>query len=448
MSVLDDFAKKRAEKRKMTSHERDIYFATLSNDKTKADEILLFVRYFLLPLSAIWVAYVGNIHLSKELVGVVPDEHVWWIALGIPVVFQCIKAYCATTVFRAFHFRWYDNSKADFWIYTILAAITLFAFIWTLKISFWDVKETAKSNFVDKNTISLDAHLKAATADVDAQIMALSQKQAQTGSARWKNGKVDWAAQPIVAENAKTESALSTQRSTIVEAATKEFNEKKQRIEQQSQKSGGFFQRFGGYGELLEILCFILCGLLEKKMHKINTDDEEEEAKHSALPPHQQHSHNGNGQQHQQYQNKGRFTYFNRQDDGQVRNAYGDDVLHPINTTVSQSPLPVSQTFAAEDGDHADDVLALAMKRLKGFDDLFDQKHRNNETVAQNIHDILDQVLFKMKGTFRPSVEVHAKFSTYTLETLFPLLHEKQFRYPRQMQFEHWLRTVSPMPVG
>ncbi len=365
MSVLEEFAKKRAEKRKMSARERDIHFATLSNDKTKADEILLFVRYFLLPLSAIWVAYVGYIHLSKELVGVVPEEHVWWLAMGIPVIFQCIKAYCATTVFRAFHFKWYDRSDADFWIYLILAFITFFAFIWTLKISFWDVKDTAKSNFVDKNTVSLDAHLKAATADVDAQIAALGQKQTDAGSVRTKNGKVNWATQPIIAQNAKTEAALIDQRATIVGAATKEFNNKNQRIEVQSQKSGGFFQRFGGFGELLEILCFILCGLLEKKMHQLNCQDEDGEDRGNATLPHF-NAKNINGQTHPLHNKAPQRFYFNRESiDGNVMPApfpideLSRQPLFPPDTenTVSQFQPTVSQHYCADLTNQADWVL-------------------------------------------------------------------------------------------
>lgn len=137
-----------------------------------------------------------------------------------------------------------------------------------------------------------------------------------------------------------------------------------------------------------------------------------------------------------------RFTYFNRGDDGQVRNAYEQETS-PSKNTVSQFSQPVTQ-FDSDEATYADDVFLLAMKRIKGFVAGFDEKHRKNETVASNVHEILDSVLKKMKGTFRPSAEVHTRFSDYILHTLFPLLHEKGFPYLKTDRFLGWLRSVAP----
>ena len=194
-----------------------------------------------------------------------------------------------------------------------------------------------------------------------------------------------------------------------------------------------------------------LCGLLEKKMHQINSDDAEEN-NHSAPPPsHNQHSHTQNG--HAVDNNAQQRYYFTRTSPtGDVEAALEPQPLFQEpddreQTPVSHRPQTVTQVEAAQPGELADDVLRLALTRLQGHAANFDRKHGKNETTAQNIHAILDDTLKKMKGSFHPSIEVHARFSAYVLQTLFPLLRDKEYRYPQQTQFEGWLRTVAPIVV-
>lgn len=445
MSFLLELEKKRADKRHLSEKQHDEYLLSISNDETSADELRIVLKFVILPIFFIWVAYVGYIHLSKELVGVVPEQHIFWLAAGIPLLFQFIKAYCATKCLRAFHFKWYDKSAYDFWLYRMLGVLTVFAFIWTLKISFWDIKNTVEANYVERNTATLESHLKAATLDIDTKIEQQKQKEASLGSIV-NGGRINWAKQPIAAENAKSSSALDAQRAEIVTAATKEFEKRAGTIEKQSKTRGNFFQRFGGFGEVGEIICFILIGLLEAKLRNINRNTHNKISTPSpSLTTNQQFNGHGGGKNGGVQQ---RYYFTRSSPQGDVITAYEHDLSESQpEKSVSQAPLIVTQTFGEEDGDHADDVLLLAMKRLKGHDDNFDRKHGKNETTAQNIHDILDGVLFKMKGTFRPSADVHAKFSTYVIETLFPLLWKKKFRYPKQIQFEGWLRTVAPIPA-
>lgn len=115
--------------------------------------------------------------------------------------------------------------------------------------------------------------------------------------------------------------------------------------------------------------------------------------------------------------------------------------------TVSQSSQTVTQTNGDASATYADDVLKLALTRLQGHAANFDRKHGKNETTAQNIHAILDETLHKMKGSFHPSLDVHARFGAYILGTLFPLLREKGYPYPQTIQFQGWLRTIAPMQV-
>lgn len=421
MGYLDDIAKKRAERRQKSTQAHDEYLATLSNDETSADELRLAIKWGILPIFFFWVAYVGYIHLSKELIGVVPDEHVSWLAMGIPIVFQFIKAYCATKCLRAFHFKWYDKSAQDFWIYTLLGVLTILAFIWTLKISFWDVKETANDNYVQQNTITLDAHLKGATAEIDAQIAKLEAKEQAAGSLRTKKGGINWAVQPIAAENAKSKSALDAQRQTIVEAATKEFNTHSTTVEKQAKSRGNFFQRFGGFGELVEMICLILIGLLEAKLRKMN-------AAFFHVPAADQPS-NGvhyNGQKPAQPSyppiNNRRMIFFNRlEDTGQVHSSSNDN-----GNPVPQSPQSVPQAEAAQGSVGADQVLELLRQQIQREIANFKNPQAIPKTVAGRIHSHLSDAYQAMKSPdFAPTRATGAKVYGYLVGTVFPTLNEK-----------------------
>lgn len=277
---------------------------------------------------------------------------------------------------------------------------------------------------------------------IDAQIIALQQADADLGNIKRKNGKTNWAIQPMKAENAKTLASLQQQRETSITQQRADWEQQMAVADSQNKFSAGSLLAVGGWVELLQIILMFIRVAAERSLDKTATD-----RRAQTFPPYQPHNGNGTTRPPQYSpQNHSPIGFF-WQGYGETTPRVTDCYDDPLETSVSQSPLPVSQILGEEDGDHADDVLLLAMKRLKGFDDNFDQKHRKNETVRQNIHDILDAVLFKMKGTFRPSADVHAKFSAYVLDELFPLLHEKGFRYPRQTPFEGWLRTVAPVVI-
>lgn len=425
-----------AEQREISSRSHDEYLATLGNDKTSADELRLALKWVALPIFFFWVAYVGYIHLSKELIGVVPDEHVFALAIGIPLVFQAIKAYCATKCLRAFHFKWYDESAQDFWIYSLLGLLTVLAFVWTLKISFWDVKETANSNYVEKNTITLDAHLKTVTADIDAQIARLDAKEQETGPLKNKRGRTNWGAQPIIAENSKSRASLDAQRQTIIDAATKEFTTRTATVEKQAKSRGNFFQRFGGVGELLEVLCFILIGLLEAKLHRLNSKREQE---NTTTPPHQHGPGNGHHPHHngqpQPIHNEAQPQryYFNRTSpSGNVQAALTQQPLFPPET-VAQSEIAVPQP---QEANYADAVLELCRQSVQKEMANFRNGQALKASVSRRISEHLDTAYAAMTGAaFNPTYETGLRLYTYLQGTVFPTMNGVGFPYAREKFF-------------
>lgn len=453
MSYSAERARKKAEQREINAatskQRRDEHLLTISNDTTNADELLPVVRYGFLSLFFIWVGYVGYVYLSKELVGAVEAWQASVLAVALPLAFQSIKVYCATKCLRAFHFKWYDESAQDLWLWRLMGALTVLAFAWTLKISVWDVKSTATGDYIKQNTASLDAHLKAATADIDAQISALETKEKQNGSLRTKSGKINWAVQPLAAENAKSASSLAAQRERIVNAATEEFKSMGQRVEVQAKSRGNFFQRFGGFGEIGEIICLLIVGLLEARLRNANATPT---ATQRTAPPYQPaHSLNGNGQPHPTVNEAPQRYYFTR--DEPTGNVLPSDDLsrQPLfapENAVSQSPPTVTQQNDPGPTNHADAVLKLAEKELRGFAANFDRRQGHNSTVSANINRILNQTARTVRGRgFQPTRPVWLKFYYYITGELFPALNEKGWPYEYESQFVADVYRLCPEPA-
>lgn len=282
------------------------------------------------------------------------------------------------------------------------------------------------------------------TADIDGQIAAAEKRISESRATRWK-GTTTVESQRTIRRETSVLEGLQRQRETAIQQQRADWEKQDAIRERQNNFSANSLLAVGGWVELLQLILMFVRVAAERSLDKTASE------RKASAPPHQ-HTAASNGQQHKHNgQAAHNETFFNRQEDGSVRSALPTYALssQPLfhddtKTPVSQSPQTVTQIKSAEAGDHADDVLKLALTRLQGHAANFDRKHGKNETTAANIHEILDKTLYKMKGTFRPSVEVHARFSAYILDALFPLLHEKGHPYLRRIQFEGWLRTVQP----
>lgn len=281
------------------------------------------------------------------------------------------------------------------------------------------------------------------TAAIDAQIADLQQKDGALNLKR-KNGRTDWAAQPIKEGYAKTIASLQQQRETTIAQQRADWEKQSSIQEQQNNFSANSLLAVGGWVELLQVILMFVRVSAERSLDKTAT-----QRRRDTFQPMQPYP-TGNGHSSTVNEVPEQRYYFNRNSPtGNVVEAILNQqpISNTHENTVSQSSHTVTQINDGDGGNYADDVLRLALTRLQGHAANFDRKHGKNSTTADNIHQILDETLHKMKGTFHPGEQMHGRFSAYVLNTVFPLLLEKEFPYPKAIQFTGWLRTVAPNPV-
>lgn len=339
--------------------------------------------------------------------------------------------------FQGWKFVWDEISNTVMWVFLLLLSIVTFA------ASVYNSTQGAHQLSLLLSHERTYSAFSPNTANIDAQIADLKTNDASLGDIRRKNGKTNWAIQPMKAENAKTLASLQEQRRASIEKQRSDWEKQASIQEGQNAFGANSLLAVGGWVELLQIILMFVRASAEKSLDKTAP-----QRRTTTPPPYQSHTQPSRNGFKENIINEGsRIGFFWK--------GYGETPIRAEThndldgkTPVSQSSQPVTQADSEETGSHADDVLKLALTRLQGHAANFDRKHGKNSTTAENIHEILDETLRKMKGTFRPSLAAHTRFCDYVDTTLFPLLREKGFRYPKEIQFDGWLRTVAPMPVG
>lgn len=329
--------------------------------------------------------------------------------------------------FQGWNFVWAEISNTVMWVFLLLLSVVTFA------ASVYNSTQGAHQLSLLLSHERSYSAFTPNTGDIDAQIAALTKSDEDLGSIKRKNGKTNWAIQPMKAENAKTLASLQEQRRVLIEKQRTDWEKQDAIKEGQNQFGANSLLAVGGWVELLQIILMFVRVSAERSLDKTAS-----QRRNATSPP--PFSKNGKHHTQQQpFENHGRFTFFNRDESGNVRSAYESEQQQPIETTVTQSPQTVTQT------NYANDVLKLAMKELQGFAANFDGIHRNNKTVAENIYRILDETLAKMRQEgFCPSWEMYLKFHAYIDGTLFPLINVKGWGYESQAMFMHWLSHCRP----
>lgn len=399
---------------------RDEILAKASNPDSNADELGNAIRWVFLPLASLWVGYIGYIFTSNALAGVVEPWQASLLAIALPCFVQVLKVYGAVKVLRSFHFKWYDRSAQDFWFWVVCGGIVLIMFVWSLKISVFDIKDTSKDVYIAQNADTLTALITAATAPIDQQIAELNHSNQQAGGMKTKRGKVAWSGQSIMMANAATLSSLNEQRAGIVAQVTADYQSGKARLEKGAGQRANFFQRFGGFGEALEILFLILLGLLEAANR--NSNLERLEAKQAADPLAQFRQ---NGSHHRPVQ----FRW-----DG-----YGQ----PRGETVPQSPQTVAQE---NDGGvmGCDAVLRNMREKVQRDIPNFHRRDANKATVSGRINRALDEALRIMSQEgFKPSRRVGIETYDYVVGALKTL---DEIGWPYERKNEIIRQLISSLP--
>lgn len=409
----------------MAGKKRDESLATMSNPDSNVDELGRAIRYFFLPIATIWVWYIGYVFTAKELTGMVEPWQVVLLSIGLPLFVQILKVYGATKALRAFHFKWYDRSGHDLVFWSCTGILVAIMFGWSLKISIFDIKDTSNETYTEKNSDSLNVVLRNATSGIDAQINALNNENADAGKMRTKKGRIAWSGQSIKMANATTLSALNAQKQEIVSQTMADYKAKKLDVEKGAKHRGNFFQRFGGFGEALEILMLVLLGLVEAINRNQNAARLGVKTDQAAATPRQT-----GFEDFTRTQNPINNEAKNRPIGFFTENPYRDTVPQPIQT-VPQSEIAVPQQSAVIG---ADQILKHLKSKLQSEIPNLHNPQASKSTVSGRIEKVLDETFIAMwNNQFLPSKDVAIKVYQYLGDTAFPALNNAGYPYQKDV---------------
>ena len=415
----------------------------MSNPDSNIDELGTIVRWIILPLFALWVWYIGFIFVSQELAGVVEPWQVTLLAFLLPGTVQFLKLYGAKKALRAFHFKWFDRSAHDFYLWMLVGTVVLLMFGWSLKISIWDVKDTARENYVTSNSDSLSVLVASATSGIDAQIAALNESNTRAGSMKTRKGKIAWSGQSIEMNNSATLSNLNAQRTELVNQTIADYKAGKVRVEKSADHRGNFFQRFGGFGEVGEILFCLILGLIEAINRNANIARLTKQPSSQGIgfnpPPATPQPSNKNG------------ASVNNSQPGKIGfhwASYGKQDPQPAQT-VTQYKNAVSQPTATFSVLGCDAVLSLCERKVRADLPNFNRKDSKAETVSARINSAIDECYKTIcQADFRPSSGASIPFYKFMVETAFPTLNGRGWPYERDQFFIQRLIQVIPTDIA
>lgn len=417
--------------------QKDEWLATMSNPDSNIDELGTIVRWIILPLFAVWVWYIGYLFTSKELVGVVDPWQVTLLAFLLPGTVQFLKLYGAKKALRAFHFKWFDRSAHDFYLWVLVGAVVVLMFGWSLKISIFDVKDTARENYVSSNSDSLNVLISSATSGLDAQISALNASNERAGSMKTKKGKIAWSGQSIEMNNSATLSALNAQKSELVNQTIADYKAGKVSVEKSADHRGNFFQRFGGFGEVGEILFCLILGLIEAINRNANSKRLANQATneaHYSSPSAPAQNGSTSRVNNNAHPNPIGFRW-----DG-----YGNPQASTA-PTVPQSANPVAQHTMDFSVIGCDAVLKNCKQVVQRDLTNFGRNDANPATVSGRINKAMDDAFeIVSKDGFSPSYDVALSFYKFLAETAIPTLNDRGWPYSRDTFFMKRILAVIP----
>lgn len=424
MSFLETMRENREKSRQFAAQQgqqqKDEALASMQNPNSNVDEVGKVIGLVILPAFALWVWYIGYIYVQKQLDGVVDPEMVTALAFAIPAAVQFIKLYSAKKVLRAWHFKWYDHSAADFWLWSLMACVVGLMFVWSLKISIFDVRETAQDKYITRDSVTLSQYLTQQTGSIDAQIAAINSENSDAGAMRTKSGKIAWTGQSIKEKNSTTLLSLQNQKSEITKQAIEDYRAGKLKTQAEGESRGNFFRRFGGFGEAGEILFLLIMGLIEGRNRRDNIERLKQE---NSL------------QSKQAVTTAPAFSQNSTRTPIGFKTGTQIDAMSPNTDTVSQNQETVSQVMF-QGGVIGSDT-ALKHYRTVIIRDLpnLDRKDAKQETVVARIEAALNDLLNMMQTDgWNPSEAGATTFYDFLLSRVIPTLDRVGAEYPNQKQ--------------
>lgn len=275
------------------------------------------------------------------------------------------------------------------------------------------------------------------TAAIDAQISALQNQDGEL-KLKLKNGRTNWAAQPIKAENAKTLASLQQQREATIAQQRADWEKQSSIQEQQNNFSANSLLAVGGWVELLQLILSFVRVSAERSLDK-TAAQRRQQAPYPTGTGNSHHPHHNGKPNHVINEAQPQRYYFNRTSpSGNVQAALDQQPLFQTDDEKGVSHLSQTVTHQndANAGNAADDALKLAEKEIRGWAANFNSQKHKDSTVSENINRRLDELLTRIKlPGFVPTYPAWLKFYTYINGTLFPMLDVKGWPYEWKNSF-------------
>jgi len=422
--------KNAAEKSERMTQKEQEFLMSMSNDKTHADEAALVITAILYLVVA-FLAYLSYHYYLDVFTETFDPIAAVIFAIGLPIAVEVATVYLGQKVFKAIFFNWYRESGAALGYWLFVGIICGGFFWWSFHISTRGITEMARDNATTKNKpAALPDQIKAATADIDMQIAAITANNSDAESMKTRSGKINYNGRTIIQNNSATLSSLQEQRKSITEQTITTYNTQRADVSIKVNGWVNFIQRFGGFGELIKFFLMLAIGFFQKRLFEVNVQDAAQTASTINTTPFEQKKPVNGKEMHNSTP-----IGFNRLNMDAKCNIIP---VYQRENTVSQPPHTVPQPMAVIG---ADEVLKNIRTTLLREIPNFQNQHARPATVSLRINSALDQVYTLMsEESFTPSRKVGIAVYDSIYKSL-ALLEEKGWPYHKTTSFLNRLHS-------
>ena len=295
------------------------------NPETNADEIRIFILAVLV-IATVFCGYTGYLFYKETFGQSFSPTTAFLFAIALAAVVEVSKVMLGTRVLMAFVFGWVNGGWWNTGLYIFATALFFGAFYWSVQISTDGMQLLTRNRSAERDTSAMAPVIAAATRDIDAQIAAAQNIQAQAMGNKWK-GTTTWESQKTATQQGKTIASLQAQRATIIERASDEYNRKQGAKSQRLDLFADWVRKYGGFSELACALALLALAMNDRRIVEANMKRSTPEPEAQQGPTFQASPTRVNGF-YPQFSNqdstggpRNQVTYFNRSGDGNVISA-------------------------------------------------------------------------------------------------------------------------------
>lgn len=422
-NIFEQFSAWRSGRSESMTNSKINKIVSLRNDNSHSDEAIIVIRIMLFIVTAFTV-YCGFLFYQNTFGKVFSPTATFLASVGLAIITELAKIYLTHRALRSIFFGWIFRSFWTLGGWLFIFALGTGAFVWSINIS-TDGMNMLTREVTEKTTAKddLSGNIAAATADIDRQIATLSAGQSEAMATRWK-GTTTRDAQRLANMSAKSIQTLQEQRKTVVDQITADHRDANSTRSANISNWAYWIDSYGGYMEAVAAICLLAIVFFERRLV------DEYRREHGGNMPNPTPSkgsfrtdHTTGAPQHNGAtagpSRSGLFSNNFISPDPSVRN----------DRTLSESP-------AGSAGNSDADFIKFRLKRLKGWDDNFNDKKNKPETVAQNMYQLLNEIGKRMQDEhFAPDPDTANQLIQYCVETGFPAMDAAGYPYKYQNDF-------------